>query len=260
VLLVGLAVALIMGGIFFALNVNGPTFSRTTAGTFAVAGTPSVTIYDTAGTVTVQHGDSGHVAVRITTNVRTIDSNSAQRALDQTVVSATQNGNAINVDGHFTTHWLDGVWYDRTLDIVVTLPASSNLSAQVAAGTLDVSGVSGTFNLEANAGTITANAVTLGDGSRLSTDAGTITVSGALAAGANVRVNDETGSVTLRLPADTPARLDANVTVGSISISPWAIAVERSTVGASASGDLGANPTGTLRVTIATGNLSLTTQ
>ncbi len=256
-----LVLALVVGMIVFALNVAGPTYSSSATRTFAVTGTPIVSVYDTAGTVTVRQGNVGQVVVQVTKHVRSLDSNGAQRALDATAITTSQSGNAITVDGHFTTRWQDGVWYNRTVDMTLTVPATTNATVHVAAGSIDVANISGALNVETNAGTVTARDVTLADGSSVTTNAGTISLTGAIAPNADVRVVDNAGSVTLRLPTATPARLDASVSVGSISISGWPITVSRqNTVGASAAGNLGSDPSGTLHVSISAGNLSLIAQ
>ena len=64
------------------------------------------------------------------------------------------------------------------------------------------------------------------------------------------------GNVTLTLPADTPAHLTASTGVGNLTISGWQIPVT-GTIGHSASGDLGGNPTGTLTIQVGTGNIEL---
>jgi hypothetical protein len=259
--LFALFVALIIGTIVLAVNVAGPTYSSSATHTFMVTGTPIVSVYDTAGSVTVRTGNVEQVVVQIVKHVRTLDSNGAQRALDATAVTTMQSGNAVTVDGHFATRWQDGSWYSRTVDMTLTVPARTDATLHVAAGSINVADVSGALTVEANAGTVTANNVTLANGSGVTANAGAISLAGAIAPNADVRIVDNAGSVTLRLPADTPARLDASVSVGSISVSGWPIAVSRpNTVGATATGDLGVNPTGTLHVDVNAGNLSLSAQ
>ncbi len=256
-----LFLALIVGLIAFVVNLAGPTYSRTATQTFTVTGVPIVNVYDTAGSVTIRQGNVGQVTVQITNNIRTLDNTGAQRALSANAIAATQSGNAIAIDGHFTTRWQDGVWYSRTMDMTLIVPASANAKVHVDAGAVNLANVSGVLTVETNAGMVSATNVTLGDGSTVTTNAGAISLSGTLAPNADVRIVDNAGSVTLRLPADTPARLDASVNVGSIAVTGWPIPVSRpSTVGAAASGNLGTSPTGTIHVTVNVGNLSLIAQ
>ncbi len=102
-----------------------------------------------------------------------------------------------------------------------------------------------------------AMGVTLRGGSDLALNAGNLTMDGALAPGATLDARLNAGNARFTLPRDTPAQLDARTTVGQISVSGWQVRTERQIVQQRAYGALGAAPTGSLRIHVDAGNLTL---
>jgi hypothetical protein len=222
VIIVGIACVVL--GVVFGRFVN--TFAHetpvasTTTQTFAVTGTPSLTVHDTAGNVTITTGNTRTVTVQITKNARDTSSSAAQNDLNAISVSATQTGNAINVDARFGPS--GSAFQQLSVDLVITVPA-------------------------------------LADGSLIDVTAGNLTLDAplALSAGGSLTVTASAGNVDLTLPANTAAHLDASVSFGNITIAGWSIPVTRSGAGATATGDMGASPSGTLTIRVTAGNISL---
>jgi hypothetical protein len=249
------ALGLTAGRLFNTLANETPVASTTTQ-TFTVTGTPSLTIHDTAGNVTVRTGDTKSVMVEITKNARDTSSSAAQNDLTTISVSATQTGNAINVDANFNQ--AVSPFRQLSVDLVITIPPTANLSLQAEAGDVAIDGVSGRLTATLSAGKFEAHGVTLADGSNVNVSYGDVTLEGSLAAGAAVAVTVSGGDVNLTLPASTAAHLDASTSFGSITITGWSIPVTRSNRSATASGDLSPNPSGTLTIQVTTGKITLT--
>jgi putative adhesin len=258
--LLGLIAALI-GSLIGAWvgSVGGPRYTVESTQTFAVTGAPHVVVRDTAGNITLRSGDAGKVTVHVTKVVRGLVNESAQRrTLDDLTVATTRSGDTINVTADFATNVFDGTPGHRTVDLLITVPAGANVAVTAAAGNIDMTHIAGVYTIDAAAGNITIRDATFADGSRLSAAAGNVTLEGALASGASMDVSVSAGNVDLRLPEQTHATLDARVSAGNVTVHGWSIPVTRSSVvGANATGPLGSDPHGTVRVSVATGNIDI---
>jgi hypothetical protein len=263
-------------GVLALLAYTTPAASATSAQSFAVTGTPSVIVRAEAGSVSVVPGDSAQVGLRVTKSARAISSGLAQQELNAIHITATQSGNTITVEE--TRQPLENwPWFQwRSVQIDLTVPRTTNLTATLNAGSLTVDGVQGAASVTANAGSvtitnaqlsdasvhadagsITLDQVTLSGSSRLSANAGSIEMQGALAPRTQLDVSANAGSVTLTLPTATSAHLEASTNVGSISIEGWSIPVQHEIARASASGDLSPNPTGSIVIRSNAGSVTL---
>jgi hypothetical protein len=133
-----------------------------------------------------------------------------------------------------------------------------NISAKVDAGNLQVSGTAGPLMATVAAGNLEAADVTLEGLSRIGVNAGQVVVSGALAEGASVDIRVDAGRARITLPHETHARLDAFADVGHISVNGWNVPVVRNITSATAAGELGASSSGTLKVRVNMGDITLT--
>ncbi len=262
-------VLLLLGGIatgaLALLAYTTPAASATATQSFAVTETPSVILRAQAGAVSVVTGGASQVGLRVTRMARAISSGLAQQALNDMRITATQSGNTITVEE--TSQSLDPglrFWW-RELQIDLTVPRTTNLTATLDAGSLTVDGVQGTTSVTANAGSIdftgaqlsdaslhsnagriTLDQVTLSGNAHLSAQTGSIELQGALAPRTALDVTANAGSVTLTLPTTTSAHLEASTNAGSISVEGWPIVVQHEFARSSASGDLTPNPTGSI--------------
>jgi hypothetical protein len=283
-------------GLLAAVSVGSAPASDTITKSFAVSGTPAVVVRSDAGNVHVVTGAGGAVVVTLDREVRAVSRDAAQRSLEAIRLTTSQDGNTVNVS--LTVPGPSGFrdFFNRRTELTVTVPAAANIAANLGAGNLDITGVSGTLtsdvgagnlhltnlaltgtaNVSVNAGNLTADHVsgvlaarmdfgrltlddvTLADTSTLRMSAGNVEVSGTLPPGASLDIVDHTGNVTLALPRETSARLDATSNAGNISVDPaWPIAVSREASNASAQGSLGTNPTGAVTIHVDAGNITL---
>ena len=256
-----LACALVGGlviGIAFKL-ANEVSATATTTQTYAVSGVPTLDIHNVAGRVQVQQGVPGVVTIEITKVARDTSQSAAQADLDKIAVNISQSGDQLTLTTDFAD---DGVFASSSaVNLLISAPPATNITADVTAGDIQVNDISGVMELTTGAGSASLSGVTLGDGSRITVATGSATVSGAIAPGASLDIAVSTGDVTLRLPADTQAQLDARTNIGSITVVGWPIQTARlNRVGATASGPLGDSPNANIHIRVDTGDITISQQ
>lgn len=252
-LLIGLAVGWFVGVVRV---VTGPQVTSTSISTFAVSGTPRIVVNNITGNVTVVTGPANEVTVEVTRKARDATQTDAQRALERIKVNLTRDGNTINAVAA-------GDWQTRgaqqlSADLRITVPTITNLDLTQTTGNITIDGVTGALAATLTTGNLTTTRITLNAASHISVITGQANVDASLTNGANLDVTVTTGTARLTLPASTSAHLDARVNVGDININGWPISVTRQNVGATASGDLNAQPASTLTVNVTTGSIQLT--
>jgi hypothetical protein len=273
-------VLLLLGGIatgaLALLAYTTPAASATSTQAFSVTGTPSVIVHAQAGSVSVVTGNADQVTMHATRSARAISSGLAQRALAAIHITATQDGNIITIEEtrQSLDFWPGFIW--RNVQIDLTVPRTTNLTATLNAGSLTADNLQGAAIVTANAGSIEFNNAQLSDASlhsdagsitlsqvalsgsaHLSANAGSIELQGALAPHTTLDVGANAGSVSLTLPASTSAHLEATTNAGSISVEGWPITVQRDLARSSASGDLVPNPTGSITIHSNAGSISV---
>ncbi len=259
-LLVLLACALVGGlvmGIAFKL-ANEVTATATATQSFVVTDTPSLDIHNASGRMQVQPGAPGNVTVQMTKTARDASLNAARADLDNITVNATQTGDQITI----STSLQDEGFFagSSSVNLLITVPPNANITADVPAGDIQISGVSGQMELTGGAGDVTLQGMTLSDGSRIHVATGSVTFQGTIAPNATVDLSVSTGDVTLQLPADTVAQLDARTNIGNIHISGWSLQPTRiNNVGTAANGLLGpqGQAAGTIHVRVDTGDITV---
>jgi hypothetical protein len=251
--------------------------SATTTQTYAVSGAPDISIHNVAGNVRVVRGGDGTVAVQTTKHARAFNAAGAQDELRQIDVQIAQSGNSLTIqvnEPSFASHFR--LWDDHSVDFTLTVPAQANIDATANAGNVDIAGIAGTMTIQDNAGdvrltdvagtigitdnagNITLTTVSLAGSSSATNNAGNIDLSGTLQSGAEFTARTTAGNVTATLPRDTSAHLTASTNAGNLRVdSGWPVSVSHSAAGATASGDLSPNPTGSLTLESTAGNVTL---
>jgi hypothetical protein len=273
-------VLLLLGGIVTGalafLAYATPAASATSTQSFSVAGVPSVIVRLQAGSVSVVPGSDNQVTVHVTKRTRAISSGLAQQALAAIQITAAQADNTVTVQerNHSLDLWPGFLW--REVQIDLTVPRTTNLTATLNAGSLTADNLQGTANVTANAGSIeftgaqltdaslhsdagsiTLTQVALNGSAHVSANAGSIEMQGTLAPHTSLDVSANAGSVTLTLPTTTSAHLEATTNAGGISIEGWPIAVQHEFARSSASGDLSPNPTGSIVIRADAGSVTV---
>lgn len=259
ILLLGTITAVVVAALIGGLTATAGQTERTDVTTkmLTVSGMPSLVVSDSAGNVSVQSGSENHVTVQVTRHAWAGSTSVAQRGLSAISVNLTQSGDMIKVAAQFPTNVFDGGMTRRTVDLLVTTPAQSNVDVNLGAGNIEARQLSGAIKLVSGAGNLTLSGDTFAQSSLLNIGAGNITGSCAIASGANVQMQIGAGNATLTMPVDTPAHLVASTGVGNMTITGWSMPMTGTGVGHHTSGDMNPRPTATLTIQIGTGNLTM---
>jgi DUF4097 and DUF4098 domain-containing protein YvlB len=228
---------------------------------FTISGAADVTLRTFDGSIQLKSWDRNEVLVEI--ERRGPDKQSA----DALVVNATQDGNRVVVEApgpnqrHHVIHL--GSWQSPSVNLIVTAPRKLTVEARTGDGSITADDLSGTVALHSGDGSIRARRVEgslrahTGDGSIAINDAsgrveadsgdGSIEIAGRLDA-LDVRtgdgavrldafdgsvlktdwsVNTGDGSITLRLPRNLDAMLDAHTGDGGVHATGLPVAAER---------------------------------
>jgi hypothetical protein len=193
-----------------------------------VEGVPAVRIENTVGSVRVVAGTGNEVEVRAEVHVEHLSRGLAEQALKNYELAASQNpetgvieiragdGQPFGGDG-----FLDGMFLRRSVRMTVTMPANANLDLNVAAGTMNVTGITGKVNAEVNAGSLNITESKLADGSTFKVNAGGMFFRGELVPDASIDVEVNAGGAEFVLPQETAARLIGTADAGGVSASGW---------------------------------------
>lgn len=259
-LLAVVLILLLCGGgtaVVVAMTLNSAPVTATVDKTFSVSGIPTLIIHGQLGRVHVNAGDNEKVSLHATKRVRTFTRAQAQTELDAITISTNQTGNVVTIEVDNTFGGGLRVFNTQEIDLNVTTPASTNLTVVENAGSLNATGLTGKLTTQVNAGSVIMDNMTMADGSSLRTNAGSLTLDGALQPGASLTVNVNAGSADLTLPRDTSAHLAASASAGSVNVNGWNIA--QSHIGADTAeyGDLNPNPTGTITIHVSAGSATL---
>ena len=253
--LIALAVLLVCLGIAIAGTVLGfiGVFKHSVTDpvkTYQVAPNPRLILNDNAGSVTVNSGSQNSIAIQTTrysSFIGNINDVQVQESLDSAnntlTVTVNQPGgqNFFNVTG---------------VDFAITMPNSANLQITTNAGSIHVSGVSGSMSLITNAGSISVAGAALGGSSTFKTDAGTIDFKGSIGSSGTYDFETNAGSINVTLPATSAFHVNASTDAGSIDTS-FPVTVNHRTPGASINGDIGATPQATLTLKTNAGSITL---
>jgi Putative adhesin len=235
---------------------------------FSVSGKPEVVLATFDGSIEVRPGTGSDVLVTIERRAR---SEAAAKEID---VAAEQSGNRVSVRvtrPHRTFGWGSS----GSANLVVTVPSTADLEATSGDGSIQVRGLSGTIKSHTGDGSIKLSDVagpvdaTSGDGSitiagkltKLTARSGDGSVRVAAAAGSTTSsdwdVSTGDGSITLQLPSDFGAELDAHTGDGGIHVENITLASATGEIGRDTlRGRLG-NGGGTLRVRTGDGSITL---
>lgn len=223
---------------------------------FTISGTPRIIVRNRAGGIRVEPGAAGQVHVTVTKRARNgLLGSASESDLERVEVQVTQNGDTIRIEADHDRSFSLGKQY--TVDIEISAPATADLDLRMNAGNVEVRNISGTIEGVVNAGNFDVTGGTRSGRSAFTVNAGNLTLEGVIAQGAALDAEVNAGNMRLRLPQDTPAYLDAKTDVGTIHVDGWPVNFSRQLVRQEATGRLGTEPQGTLRLRVNTGNITL---
>ncbi len=176
---------------------------------FTTAGKPAISLKTFDGSIEVRAWDKPDVQV-------TIEKHAMSKAAADTIeVRAEQNGNAITIEARVPPSRGFGIHFGsaRSAKLIVSAPASADVTAGSGDGSIELEGVNGRLQLRSGDGSIRARAV--GGDVDVRTGDGSVTLSGALT---SVRAHSGDGSVTVHADTGSTVQHDWEITTGDGSV------------------------------------------
>lgn len=190
--------------------------------TFEVGDSPSLEVVSFAGYVTVRAGESSVIRVVATKRA------SSAGDLSRMKVEVTQQGDGLEIE----TERPRFPMRNASVDLEITVPASTRLDLEVDAGIVDVSGLTGRVEVNTRAGNVAIREVSgeidASSGSgiidvreavgpvRLTNGAGVVMYQGTPKG--DCRFESLLGAITLALPADPNVAVALDVAMGEIDV------------------------------------------
>jgi len=201
-----LSVALIGSGCIDIVGADLGKYVERDEKHFSVSGKPDVVLQTFDGSIEVRPWDKTDVQVTIEKRGRNHDDVSAIN------VHTDQSGNHVEVT--VTEPPMHGFrFHGRSAKLIVSVPASSDVSARSGDGSIDLDGIAGRLQLTSGDGSIRARRVE-GD-LDLHTGDGSVSVSGKLT---SVRARSGDGSVTINADPGSSPTADWDITTGDGSV------------------------------------------
>ncbi len=210
------------------------------------------------GDITVKAGAAGQVKVDGTVRAYAASQAEAQRILDNIQVKIDQSGDKVwvRVSGMPATN----VGRSPQIDLAITVPKQTTLSAQMGVGRLQVSGTEGDATINAEVGDVILTDIVPAEKLAVKTRVSSVEFTGALVAKARYEITTDMGKVALRVPPDSAFQIDARSDIGDVKVD-FEVAGRSSRdalVGKEVQGQVGLNPTASLYLRSRVGQISVT--
>ncbi|HEV2461641.1 MAG TPA: hypothetical protein VGS80_25070 [Ktedonobacterales bacterium] len=245
----------VFGGLLLRLGAVQEAQTTTTR-LVDVTGVQHVDIENFAGSVHVEPGVSGQVTVQAMKHARDNTLDAAQRDLYSISVNVQSSGDMITIRS--AVQGDANLGPARSVDLLVMVPAQTDVQVRQGAGDVTVRGITGTLSALLDAGNLDLTSLTVTDQSSAQVRAGSVTFGGSLDPGATLSILVTTGSVSVSLPPATATHVDAMTSSGRVSVSGWQLSSRRTLTLSQIAGDTAVHPTSTLVVRVGTGNVAIT--
>ena len=211
------------------------TFSRS----FEVDQVAELVVDLDVGALEIVTGDDNTVQVDATVKALGVSDTEAQNMLQNLQLTATQSGSLVNVTGK----WSDAApvgGRSLKIDVRITVPRQTNIKVNMGAGSVDVTGVEGNTDIQADVGQVTLRDLSIPDNLTVQSGVAEINFSGPLNDGSQYRFTSDVGAIQLHLPADSQFAIDAASDLGPVIVDFDVVGeVTRELTGASAKGVVG---------------------
>ena len=197
---------------------------------YSVSGVPSLYMKTGDGNVRVTSTDASEITVRVTTD-------GYRLASDDVTIEESQSGASVRIEVRVPhgNHWCIGYCH-RSIELEVSVPRKSNLDLNTSDGNIDVERVAGDLRFHTSDGKMGLHdldgslVATSGDGhieadgrfDRLDLHSGDGHIDADARTGSRIAsswsLRSGDGSVSLRVPADLGADLDATTGDGSVTV------------------------------------------
>jgi len=203
-----IVILVLLGG---AGYLSHSAFSKTTVlpqQSFPVSGSPTLVINGPVGSVKIHSGNSDSIVINVTEHSGLFGT---PNTTDVTVAPAPGSNDIVVLTG-------DGgsIFDQKSVDLDIALPATSNIRAVLPTGSLDINGISGQMNLQMNSGALHFENGTIEGQSIFKNDAGEITFDGAIAPNGTYDFGNNAGTINLTLPSHSSFVLNASTGLGKV--------------------------------------------
>ncbi len=244
-------IIIVAGGLlalFFVIKMNRRSVSSIETHTFSVGTQPKIIMKNNAGAIRVHPGGEEYqVVVQTTRRGRFLLGGEIDVRYDQ---NTAKNSISLKASGGWS--FIGSQW----ADFDITVPRNADLELKNDAGSITVNGIAGQISCSADAGSVKVTDTWLCGNSKLKTDAGAITFSGALDPRGSYSMSSDAGTVTVTLPPNASFRLDAKTDVGSIN-SDFPLTIQRDFPGGKARCDVGRPPYPSLKLRTDVGSINI---
>lgn len=226
--------------------------TRTSTSTFTVPAQPQLVVSNTAGNVTIVTGSGQQIVVDATRHASDVSNQQAQHVLDEITVNAFATANGVQVEA---TNSAGHPLSRQSVDLRITVPATTNVQLDLTAGNFNMTGVTGQLAATLTAGNFNVRDAVLSGSSRVTLNAGNADLRVALQPNAVLDLQVHAGNATIALPQDTSTLLNAQSDVGNVTVNGWPATISRSGAGAHTEAYLKLNPANRVNVTVNVGNI-----
>jgi len=194
--------------------------SHTQTFTLPAGATVGLEIRGSAGSITVQVGAAaGTVELTYTLTAYATSEDDARDELRQMAVGIHQDGAQITIDA--VQRRREDDTRTNQVDLTLTVPETvGRLDIRHESGDVRITGVrlAEMLEIDHGVGNVTLQDVTAAAGLDVVCDAGNVSFDGALGETGDYRLEVNAGGLSVTLPADTDADLDAATTLGGITV------------------------------------------
>lgn len=233
---------------FFIAFSRRHSVSSTETHTFSVGTQPKIILKEDVGTIRVHAGgEERQVVIQATKRSHILLGDNIKVGYDQ---NTARNSITVKVNNGWS------LFGKKWVDFDITVPRLTDLELKSDAGSISVDGICGQLSCATDAGSVKATGVRLRGHSKLKTDAGSVTFSGALDPTGSYQMTTDAGNVNITLPEDASFRLDAKTDVGTIN-SDFPLDIQRDFPGGKARCDIGFSPRPSLKLRTDVGTITI---
>jgi hypothetical protein len=183
-------------------------------------------VRETTGLVQVDASDGDAIVVNATRIANASTEEAAKALLSDFTIEETVTPDQITLDGTSKGASI-GFNKSRHVEYHITVPRATAVTIKSVTSEIRVTGIGGALRVETTNGEITGTA--LGNGADVRSTNGTITLDLAKLGEAGVRCEMTNGQVSVALPADSKATINANLVNGAVRTDKLNVAVREQT-------------------------------
>lgn len=247
---------------FSDLTSPGVEATATMREQFTVEGTPLLDVDCPVCDVEISARPGATVEIKATAHAWAGDQAAAERSLERIDVSLTRQGERIliEVDMPQLQEWT-GDWQERRarVDLEITVPVRADLRLQLDVGDMEISGIEGRVDIQADVGQVVLKDVVARQSLKVRTDVARIRFEGPISEGVLYDMRSAVGDIALTLPASSSFELDAESNVGAVTcdFDVRGTQERKQVVGGRIQGTVGQSPTAEVRLQSEVGSIRI---